>query len=54
MVNVGVEGEDSAFVVSKIWFVLFPDVCSVCGPDPDVEAISDVVLTTGIRKIISN
>ena len=40
------EGEESAFVVSKIWFVLFPEVCSVCGPDPDVEAISDVMLTT--------
>ena len=46
VVKTGEDGEENALVVSKIWFVLIPDVCSVLGPDPDAVTISVVGLAT--------
>ena len=46
VVKTGEDGEENVLVVSKIWFVLIPDVCSVWGPDPDAVTISVVGLAT--------
>ena len=46
VVKTGEEGVENAFIVSKTWFVLIPDVCSVCGPDTDAVTISEVGLAT--------
>jgi len=46
VVKIGEEGEEKAFVVSKIGFVIFPEVPSVWGPVPDVVMISELGLAT--------